>query len=141
MIKLKWRLLQYRSGNGRKAIEDWRKTLPVGLPQVDLDTFLIIVAKKDKWEFPDIGGLSGKKYQGLSKLRWKSGKVPHRIIGYTQEEHVFVMLVGCTHNKKKYDPPDALITAVRRKKKIENREADTCEYKLITDSGDEEQGV
>jgi hypothetical protein len=141
MIPFRWLLLQYQSGNGRKAIEDWRKGLPVGLPRADLDTFLRQIAKKDKWEYPDIDGLKGKKYRGLSELRWKSGNVPHRIIGYTQADHLFVMLIGCTHNKKKYDPTDALDTAAKRKKKIEDGEAGTCEYKLITDSGDAEQGV
>ena len=134
MILFRWRLLQYVSSSGRKAIEDWRKWLPVGLPRADLDSFLKLVAKQDKWEYPIIGGLTGKKYQGLSELRWRSGNVPHRLIGYTSEEHVFVMLIGCTHNKKKYDPSDALDTAVKRKKKIKNGEAGTCEYKLITDN-------
>ena len=67
---LKWKLLQYQSGNERKAIDDWRRKLTVGLPRADMDTFLRTMAKKDKWEYPDIGSVKGKKYreQGLLEL-------------------------------------------------------------------------
>jgi hypothetical protein len=130
----KWRLFQYESGLGRKAIDDWRNSLPKGLPRVDLDNFLKVVAKKDKWEYPDIDSLKGKAYRGLYELRWKSGNVPHRILGYFKADHEFAMLVGCTHkNKKKYIPPDALNTAIERKEKIANKEAILREYQLITD--------
>ena len=133
MISLKWKLFQYQSGSGRKAIDDWRKDIPVGLPRADLDNFLKIVAKKDKWEYPDLDSLQSKKYQGLSELRWRSGNVPYRIIGYSQADHEYVMLIGCTHNNKKYTPPDALGTAVKRRDKINSGEATICEYTLLTD--------
>ena len=133
MILLKWKLFQYQSWSERKAIDDWRKDLPVGLPRADLDNFLKMVAKKDKWEWPDFRWLTGKKYQGLGELRWTSGNVPHRIIGYFRADHEYVMLLGCTHNKKKYSPPDALETAVRRQEQIHYKEATSCEYTLLTD--------
>ena len=133
----RWKLFQYQSSRGRLAIDDWRNNLPIGLPRADLDSFLKTMAKKEMWEYPDIRTLSGKKYRGLIELRWRSGNVPHRIIGYSPGSHQFVMLIGCTHNKKKYYPPDCLDTAVRRKKKIESMEASICEFKLITDQGNE----
>ena len=135
MPEWKWRLLQYVSPApaGRKAIEDWRKSLPVGSPRADLDAFLRVMAKKMEWSYPDIGSLKGKKYKGLSELRWRSGNVPYRIIGYTSEDHVYVMLIGCTHNGRKYDPPDALQSAVDRNNRVSKREATTCEYPLLTD--------
>lgn len=131
----KWRLLQYVSPapGHRKAIEDWRKSLPIGSPRADLDAFLKVMAKKAEWNYPDIDSLKGKKYKGLSELRWRSGRVPHRIIGYTSADHVYVMLIGCTHNGRKYDPTSALKSAVDRKISINNQEATTCEYPLLTD--------
>jgi len=39
------RFLQYVSAQGRACIDDWRKTLPVGAPRADLDTFLKTMSK------------------------------------------------------------------------------------------------
>src|SRR6266567_3376540 len=128
----RWRLLQYISASGRKAIEDWRKSLPPGVPRADLDRFLKNMVKLDKWTRPVIDSLKGKSNQGLSELRWKSGGVSHRIFGYTQEDHVYVMmLVGCTHNDKKYKPPECFDTARTRRAEIANDCArHTCEYEV-----------
>lgn len=97
-----------------------------------MDTFLRILARKNEWEFPDIDSLKGKKYQGLSELRWKSEGVPHRLFGYTIADHQYLLLIGCTHNAKKYDPPDAMETARKRREQINNHEATFVEYRLIS---------
>ena len=126
-----WRLLQYVSSSGRRAIEDWRKQLPVGAPQAYLDTFLKLMVKRNKWEPPDIKPLKGRGV-GLTELRWQSGRVPHRIIGYQTGEHEYLMLIGCTHNAKKYNPPDAIDTARRRREAIQKGDASSVEYKLLS---------
>jgi hypothetical protein len=129
----RWKLLQYVSPNGRRVIEDWRKKkLPVGAAQADLDTFLKNLAKLEKWEPPFIEALQGARYKGLSELRWKSGRVPYRILGYQTGPKEYLMLIGCTHNQKKYDPADALETARRRRDQINKKEGSTCEFKLTT---------
>jgi hypothetical protein len=79
---IKWRLLQYVSPMGRAALEDWRKSLPIGAPRADLDHFLKLMAKSAVWEYPDIDTLKSERYAGLTELRWKSGRKPHRIFGY-----------------------------------------------------------
>ncbi len=127
---------------GRGAITDWRKKLAVGLPRSFLDSKLKDMVKKTKWVYPDIGGLTGEKYQGLSELRWKCSRVPHRIIGYSLslprldasgglQRGIFVMLIGCTHDDKKYTPTECLNTAAERKIEIEQGIAETSEYKLL----------
>jgi hypothetical protein len=128
---MKWRLLQYLSSGGRGAIDDWRKSLPVNPQQADLDTFLKMMVKLDKWEYPHIKPLTGP-HAGLTELRWKSGGLQHRIVGYRTGEHEYLMLVGCTHRGKQYNPSDALNTARRRKQQIEQKEALSNEYKLLT---------
>ena len=130
-----WLLYQYVSPMDRKAIDDWRKRdLVIGGPRADLDTFLKNLVKKREWVYPLIDSLKGERYRGLSELRWKSGRTPHRIFGYQLGEFEYLMLVGCTHNKRKYNPPDAMETAVRRRKEIEQRRATFCEYQLVTDA-------
>ena len=129
---------------GRRSITDWRKKLTIGAPQAFLDKFLKDRVREAKWSYPIIDGLRGEKYQGLSELRWKCGR-PHRIIGYTlsipkvggkkEEQHagIFVMLIGCQHNGKKYYPTECLDSAVARKKEIEQGKATTIEYILPID--------
>jgi hypothetical protein len=124
-----WRLYQYVSANGRRAIADWRKALPVGAPRAYLDTFLRDMAKKDEWDPPDFEPLHGEQ-RGLTELRWKCGKLPHRIIGYVLAEHCYLMLIGCTH-RESYDPQNALETALLRRKQIQNNEASYDEYQLV----------
>ena len=130
-MMVKWKLLQYMSPMGRAAIADWRKCLPVGAPKADLDQFLRLMVKLRDWEYPDIDTLKGGRYSGITELRWKSGR----------KSHQYTMLIGCTHDKKKYDPRDAMETAWRRKREIESGEASTREYQLLTDEGITGQGI
>jgi len=125
----KWRLWQYRSPNGRCAIDDWRKCLSVGAPRADFDTFMRDMVKLHKWEPPDFEPLHGQQ-SGFQELRWKSAKVQHRILGYIVRDREFGMLIGCTH-KESYDPPDALTTLLKRKSMIDAGEASLVEYRLI----------
>jgi hypothetical protein len=101
-----------------------------------MDVFLRNLVKKSKWTSPDIGGLSGKHLKGLSELRWKGGDgVPHRIGRYFSADDEFIMLVGFTHNKKKYDPPSTLDSGgvlLTRKRNLQTGEATLCEYSILT---------
>jgi hypothetical protein len=126
---MKWRLFQYVSPSGRRAIADWRKALPIGRERAYLDTFLRDMAKKDTWESPDFEPMHGEQ-RGLTELRWRCGRLPHRIIGYALAECQYLMLIGCTH-RESYDPPNALETALIRRKQIQDGEATYDEYQLI----------
>jgi hypothetical protein len=131
-IDVKWRLLQYVSPTAeRRAIDDWRNSLTV-VRRADLDVFLRNMVKKSSWAYPEIGGLSGKHFKGFRELRWRSENgVPHRIGGYFAADNEFVMLIGWTHNKRKYDPPSALESLVKRKKRINTKEATLCEFTVL----------
>ena len=126
-----WCLFQYVSPTGRKAIEDWRCSLEVSR-RADFDVFLRNMVKKLKWEYPEIGGLSGKHLKGFFELRWRSGSVPHRVGGCFSGDDGFVMLIGWTHKGRIYDPPSALDTLPLRKKKLTSAEASICEYEIAT---------
>jgi predicted GNAT family acetyltransferase len=130
-IAVVWKLFEYVSPTGRGAIADWRGNLATVTRQVDFDTFLRSMVKKSKWEYPDLGALTGKKWKGLYELRWKSDGVPHRILGYFTGAGEFVMLMGCTHDKKKYDPSGALDTVVKRKANIKDKEATIHAFAVI----------
>ena len=128
-----WRLFQYVSPTGRRTIDDWRAALTVA-GRADFDVFLRNMAKKSKWQYPDIGGLSDKHLKGFRELRWKSSNVPHRVGGYFSSDAEFVMLIGWTHNAKKYTPPTALDLLVKRSNHLSTGEASICEYSIFTGS-------
>jgi hypothetical protein len=106
--------------------------MPQGARRADMDTFLRAMVKRREWEYPDIDALKGNGMQGLTELRWKSEGVPHRIFGYRIDETRYVCLIGCTHNAKKYTPPDAMKTARTRRNEIQTGDATYREYQLLT---------
>ena len=126
-----WKLTQFVSGNDRAAISDWRKSMPRGPFKATLDTFLANMVKLEQWGAPDFKPMTGN-LKGLHELRWKAGRVQHRIIGRLTGEQEFLMLIGCTHKDDVYDPPSALDTALERDRKIKNQEASISEYEFLT---------
>jgi hypothetical protein len=134
-IVILWRLVEYVSPAGRGAITDWRDDLSI-VRKADFDLFLKLKVTEKTWGYPDYRALTGKPLKELYELRWKSEGVPHRIGGYIIEsENTFVMLIGFTHNAKKYDPSSALDTIVKRRKQILNGEATLNEFKVLTGQG------
>jgi hypothetical protein len=87
------------------------------------------MAKRDKWQYPDIDDLRGDAYKGFTELRWKSSKVQHRIFGYELGDHEYLMLIGCRH-KESYDPPAVWDSLIDRYNKIQSGEATYVEYQL-----------
>jgi len=129
--KLKWTLLEYVSPNKRRAIHDWREGMATPARKASFDVFIKNMAKTSHWKSPEIKALKGKKWKGLYELRWRSADgVPHRIGGYFSADNEFVMLVGWTHNAKKYDPPSALETLIERRNKVKTGEAHLSEFEI-----------
>jgi hypothetical protein len=129
--------MEYVSPLENPAITDWRNGLPTATRKADLDAFLKLQVTAKEWVYPQFRSLSGKHLKGLYELRWRSEGVPHRIGGYLAAPDEFVMLIGFTHNAKKYDPPTALEIILKRKKQILNREASLNEFKVFTGQGTE----
>lgn len=133
--------MEYVSPLERPAITDWRNGLQTAVRKADFDMFLKLLVTKRDWASPDIRPLNGKPWKGLSELRWRSDGIPHRIGGYIGPANVFVMLIGFTHNAKKYDPPGALETILKRRKQLQNGEATLNEFKVFTGQGTEGQTI
>lgn len=130
MIPL-WKLRQYVSATGREAISDWRKSMPKGPFKAVMDTFLGNMVKLERWTPPRFEPMTGN-LSGFHELRWKAGKIQHRLLGRVIGEREFLMLVGCTHKGDVYTPPSALETLIDRDKRIKTREATTSEYRVLT---------
>lgn len=130
-----WRFEQFRSANGRDALSDWRKGLSPARRAV-FDVFMDRIAKMRSWPSGICDPIRG--YSGYWELRWTAEKVEHRIFGYYAGELLFVMLIGCTHKGKVYDPHNAFQTMEDRKSKLTRKEGTLSRYELIAISGDEE---
>lgn len=133
----KWLFRQYVSPMGRKVIEDWRKDMSDASFRSDFDTFLRRLAKMESWPGGFIDSIKGKPNKRLTELRWTSGKIEHRIVGYQVEDtngrHQYLMLIGCTHKGRVYTPANALTSAVDRRTRLIAGEATSSEYQLIAD--------
>jgi len=70
-----------------------------------------------------------KKLKGFWELRWRSCKKQHRLIGYFVEGD-FAIVIGCTHKDQIYDPPNALKSALERKRRVEKGEGSLVRYAI-----------
>src|SRR2546427_1280920 len=128
-----WRFRQFRTWTGRKAIDDWRRGLSQAR-RATFDLFLDRVAKMNSWPTGICDPI--KNHAGCWELRWTAEKVEHRIFGYYGAGKEFVMLVGCTHKGKVYDPPGAFEILDTRKAQIADGIGGLDEYR-----GHERQSV
>jgi hypothetical protein len=124
----RWRFEQFTSAAERKAIDDWRRNVLSPARRAIFDTFLKRLAKMESWPTGICDPLKG--YPGKWELRWTAEKVEHRIFGYYGGPQVFVMLIGCTHKGKIYDPRGAFETMVDRARKLQTGEGTPSEYAL-----------
>lgn len=111
----------YVSPAGNNKIAEWYDGLSAQ-ERADTDEFIKDVRKLHEWKMPHYRGL-----RGLGELRWVSERKQHRLIGFLKKE-IWYAVIGCVHKQKIYQPPDALETAERRKKQIENGEVITVAY-------------
>ena len=106
-------------------MNDWRRSLSPARRSV-FDVFLDRVAKMDEWRDGICDSIKGQS--GFLELRWTAEKVEHRVFGYDGTGKAFVMLVGCTHKGKVYNPPEVFETMKTRAAKIKNGEGTVAEY-------------
>lgn len=133
-----WSFQQFRSAGGRDSITDWRSGLSPARRAV-FDIFMDRIAKMKVWPNGICDPIRG--HSGYWELRWTAEKVEHRIFGYRGGPLLFVMLVGCTHKGRVYDPSSAFQTMKDRRGKLKNKEGELSIYEPVRVGGDEEQGV
>jgi hypothetical protein len=131
-----WTFYQFCSvASGRDSISDWRKRLSPARRAV-FDVFMDRIAKMGTWPNGICDPIRGQK--GYWELRWTAEKVEHRIFGYYGGPSQFVMLIGCTHKGKVYDPQDAFNTLKKLRQKLEVKEGVLSIYEPVAIGGDKE---
>jgi hypothetical protein len=129
-----WRFWDF-SANDRDAIDDWYD----GLSEDARYLFDSILKHNRKVGSP-IQWIGFKRFMkgalkgsGIWELEFFSA-VQHRVLGFFGPgRKEATLLVGCYHKQGVYVPPNALETAVRRKKMLERGEATHRERKITTD--------
>ena len=98
---------------------DWRKSLSPARRAI-FDTFLDRIAKMKNWPSGICDPLKG--HSGCWELRWTAEKVEHRVFGYYGGPSLFVMLVGCTHKGRIYDPHGVFETLDKEENSLMEKE-------------------
>jgi len=134
--------MDYVSPAGINQIKKWSKKSLTVQSRSDFETMLAILAKQKQWGNPDFKILSGKN-SGMGEIRFKSAQgTPIRVVGMKGETGgQYILLIGCSHKGKVYDPPDALDTAIQRKKTLATRTGSICEHEEDDGEAEEEQGA
>jgi hypothetical protein len=126
-----WTFKEVESSSGRPIISEWYSLRPPAVRAVfdDRISFLGIHERKD-WQLPEFRMLRGREgKEGISEVRWKEEGLQWRVLGFFGTGKMeYTMLIGCVEKYPNYDPPDALETAVKRKKSVERGERKTRRY-------------
>ncbi len=128
-----WRFLDYCSAAGNNLIEEWYQKVLDATAQAEFDVVLKMLSVTDDWrglsEFESLGR------EGLCTIRFKagkSGKIQYRPVGFFGPgERTFSIYVGCSKKGNIYTPPDAFDLALKRRGKVERKEAFLRERTII----------
>ena len=72
------------------------------------------------WAMPHYRPLQGKDFRGLGEIR-VGGDVEWRLVGHRDTQHdAYTVVVICNHKGRVYQPTDALATAARRWREMQN---------------------
>jgi hypothetical protein len=128
-----WTFMDFVASNGTNHVRKWyRKELTIQ-QESDLDELIRILGKMEAWSRDDFKWLSGN-LQGLGEVRLKN-KPPIRLIGCKgRHDREIVFLIGCFHKDNRYEPPNALDTALSRKRDFEQNRGSLVDH----DSDDNE---
>lgn len=118
-----WTFWDYLSDQGKNYIEDWvEKTLSVS-EQEEFSALLRNLRNMDRWKHePFYKSISAGKTRGLGELRFDGDRKKLRVFGADEKGSInrYVLLIGCSHKQRVYDPPNAMETAARRKGFLES---------------------
>jgi hypothetical protein len=131
---IRWVSRDYVRPNGKNPILKWYTKELSAQEQANMDMLLNTLERTQSWGLPDYRALQGAQ-KGLGEIRWKGDqKRPLRLLGFFGIESCqFTILVGCTHDKDKYYPANAMNTALTRMSELKRGIGETCEHEIETD--------
>lgn len=114
-----WTFRSYVTAAGNDRVARWYRSQSAGAQAAfDAVREYLEVRERDDWRRPDFDKLSGR-YKELGELRFEVANVQYRPLGFFGPAKAeFTILVGATKKGNIYDPPDALETALKRRKEV-----------------------
>jgi hypothetical protein len=116
--------------SGKRPVEIWLDEVPDGARRRFL-AVLVLAARERQWQSPEFKRLTvadGKYKYG--EFRVLADRTQWRLIGRSgPRPGEYTLLIGCSHKQSRYDPPNALETAVRRWSEIERGNASVVEFR------------
>jgi len=114
------------SGQGVGEITAW-----IAQSQAARATFRVRVENLSKTNRAQWNKTQFRKIEDeLCEIKWKADNVQWRALGF-DFRGFFVMVLGCTHKGKVYDPHDWRKTALRRIAEVKNGQWKCVEYKHL----------
>jgi hypothetical protein len=124
----RWKLFDFVSPAGRNLILKWYSSDLTCGEQARLDSLMAILRKKHVWGYPEFKMLSGQQ-KGLGEIRLSGDRRAIRLVGFHRPGVAeFILLIGCTKKGRSYEPPNALETAVIRKRQVDEGTGRVCEH-------------
>ncbi|MDX6498892.1 MAG: Phage derived protein Gp49-like [Blastocatellia bacterium] len=121
-----WTFFEFQTVGGRGVITEWAE----GLTAEAEDDFYgllrnLAVTTRRLWVRP-VYGVFGPD---IGEIRFKANNLQHRVFGcFLAEAGQYALLVGATKKGRNYSPRDAIDTARRRQKLIQNDRSQLREY-------------
>ena len=109
--------------NGKGVITAWIASHPGARAKFRIRVMNLRRIPQAEWKKTQFRFLGG----GLAEIKWKHSDKEFRAVGLYRDGF-FLMLIGCTHKQRVYDPHDWLNTAKRRKGEVENGQWNTIEH-------------
>jgi hypothetical protein len=109
--------------NGKGVITVWIAAYPGARAKFRIRVTNLRRVPQAQWKKQQFRFLGG----GLAEIKWKHADKEFRVVGFYRGGF-FLMLIGCIHKQKVYDPHDWLKTAKRRKGEVENGHWNTVEH-------------
>jgi hypothetical protein len=117
------RLEELVGANGKGVISTWLSSYPGARARFGVRVRYLRRMPPAQWHKKQFRYLE----DGLAEIKWDFGKKEFRAVGFYRGEF-FLMVIGCTHKGKVYDPHRWLETAKRRKSEVENEQWSTVEH-------------
>lgn len=125
---MEWTWKSYRTSRGISAVTEWHE-------QVSEIVWLEFRASLEfldgqpptNWTRPYIGKL-GKDCKGLIEIRFDSGNVEYRPIGFYSGKEEFTIVFFAIEKGSKFEPPTACDIAQRRRNEIEKDKEKSREF-------------
>jgi hypothetical protein len=131
-----WMFCDFSPAPGKNPIQDWVD----GLSEVGETMFWSLLKINRKIPIPlhwtQLRYLKGNAQKHrLWELRFTADDKKYRVIGIFSPDFKkrAILLIGCSHKQNVYDPPEAIETAITRKKMLEKQEATAIERPIPTD--------